>query len=31
MALGAAPGDVQWMVLAQGLRITGLVFSAGCC
>ncbi len=23
MALGAAPGDVQWMVLSHGLRITG--------
>jgi ABC-type antimicrobial peptide transport system permease subunit len=34
MALGASPGDVQWMVLNHGLRITaagiaiGLVFSA---
>ena len=24
VALGAAPGDVQWMVLAQGLRLTGI-------
>jgi ABC-type lipoprotein release transport system permease subunit len=24
MALGAAPGDVQWMVLCHGLRITAI-------
>ena len=29
MALGAQPGDVQWMVLAQGLRITGIGIVAG--
>jgi predicted permease len=29
MALGAAPGDVQWMVLAHGLRITGLGILGG--
>jgi predicted permease len=29
MALGAAPGDVQWMVLAQGLRIAGLGILGG--
>ncbi len=29
MALGAAPLDVQWMVLAQGLRITALGIVAG--
>jgi predicted permease len=29
MALGAAPGDVQWMVLAHGLRITGLGIVGG--
>jgi putative ABC transport system permease protein len=29
MALGAAPGDVQWMVLARGLRITGLGIACG--
>jgi putative ABC transport system permease protein len=29
MALGAAPGDVQWMVLAEGLRITGLGILGG--
>ena len=28
-ALGAAPGDVQWMVLAQGLRITGWGVAGG--
>src|ERR1039458_5854318 len=29
MALGAAPGDVQWMVLAEGLRITELGILGG--
>ncbi len=29
MALGAVPGDVQWMVLAHGLRITGLGILGG--
>jgi predicted permease len=29
MALGAAPGDVQWMVLAHGLRIIGLGILGG--
>ena len=29
MALGAAPGDVQWMVLAHGLRITGIGILGG--
>jgi predicted lysophospholipase L1 biosynthesis ABC-type transport system permease subunit len=29
IALGAAPGDVQWMVLAQGLRIAGLGILGG--
>jgi predicted permease len=29
MALGAAPFDVQWMVLAHGLRITAMGIAAG--
>ena len=29
MALGAAPGDAQWMVLSHGLRITGLRIAGG--
>jgi predicted permease len=29
MALGAEPGDVQWMVFAQGLRITGIGVACG--
>jgi putative ABC transport system permease protein len=29
MALGAAPGDVQWMVLAHGLRITAIGVAVG--
>ncbi len=29
MALGAAPLDVQWMVLAHGLRITAIGIAAG--
>ena len=29
IALGAAPGDVQWMVLAHGLRITGIGILGG--
>ena len=29
VALGAAPGDVQWMVLAHGLRLTGIGVAAG--
>jgi putative ABC transport system permease protein len=29
MALGAQPGEVQWMVLAQGLRIAGIGIVAG--
>src|ERR1019366_5815326 len=29
MALGARPGDVLWMVLARGLRITGIGVIAG--
>jgi ABC-type antimicrobial peptide transport system permease subunit len=29
MAVGAAPADVHWMVLAQGLRLTALGIAAG--
>ena len=29
MAVGATPGDVQWMVLAQGLRIAALGIAIG--
>lgn len=29
VALGAAPGDVQWMVLAHGLRITAIGVALG--
>jgi hypothetical protein len=29
MALRAAPGDLEWMVLAHGLRITGLGILGG--
>ncbi|HLK69059.1 MAG TPA: ADOP family duplicated permease [Bryobacteraceae bacterium] len=29
MALGAAPADVQWMILGHGLRITGVGIAAG--
>ena len=29
MALGAQPGDVHWLVLGQGLRLTGLGIAVG--